>query len=119
MRDRALLDEWFATTSFDAVVDPYDETMSEWFLREGSSAPLPGGTPDKDNWVDEQGGLPRYVRRVARELMKRGMPKQQAIATAISRIKYWAATSDDPAVRAKAAAAVAHWEKMKSSARAS
>ena len=88
-------------------------------LREGSDGPLPGDKPGKhDNWVDDVGGLPKYVRRVARELMKSGHPKSRAIAIAIGRIKVWAATSKDPAVKAKAAAAVADWERKKMQAHA-
>lgn len=85
----------------------------EEYLALGDSGPLPGGTTKKDNWVDAVGGLPRYVREVARELMKNGHPKSRAIAIAISRIKMWAATSKDPKVKAKAAKAIAEWEAKK------
>lgn len=83
----------------------------------GPTGPLPGGTPEKDNWVDAVGGLPTYIREVARELMKTHS-KSRAIAIAISRIKVWAVTSKDPKVKAKAAKAIAEWEAKKVRARA-
>lgn len=48
--------------------------------------------------------------------MKSGKSKSQAIAIAISRIKRWAAGGEDvePDTRAKAAKALAEWEKLKS-----
>ena len=96
---------------------PFGVALSEDVVVEsltlGSSAPL-GRTPEKDNWVDNVGGLPPYVREVARALHeKRGFPLSRAIATAISRIKKWAATSKDPKTKAKAAKAIAQWESMK------
>ena len=84
----------------------------------GEEGPLPGGTKKKDNWVDAVGGLPKYIRRVARDLMEKGMPKARAIAVAISQIKKWAVTSKDPKVKAKAAAAIAEWESKKARAHA-
>jgi hypothetical protein len=82
-------------------------------LELGSSAPL-GSRANRENWVEKVGGLPPYVREVARSLMKkRGMTMSRAIATAISRIKMWAATSKNPKTRAKAAKAIAQWEAMK------
>lgn len=69
----------------------------------------------KVNWVERGGGLPPYVRKLARAIMKTGKSKSQAIAIAISRIKKWAAGGDDvnADTRAKAAAALAKWEKLK------
>ena len=46
------------------------------------------------------------------------MTKSRAIATAISRVKVWAATSKHADVRAKAAAAVAEWEAKRARAHA-
>ncbi len=78
-------------------------------------------TPESDNWVDYEGGLPAYIEEVAKSLHeKRGMTIQRAIATAVSRIKKWAAGEGDtnPDTKAKAAAALAQWEKMKASSNA-
>lgn len=79
------------------------------------------------NWVDDVGGLPRYIRRIANNLMKRGFTESRAIATAVNTVKRWA--RGGPASRggkgrvsaktqAKAAAAVAEWEAKKIRARA-
>lgn len=69
----------------------------------------------KKNWVENAGGLPPYVRKVARGIMKSGKTKSQAIAIAISRMKKWAAGGGDvdADTRAKAAKAVAQWEATK------
>lgn len=74
----------------------------------------------KENWVERGGGLPPYVRKLARAIMKTGKSKSQAIAIAISRIKKWAAGGDDvdADTRAKSAAALAKWEKLKASNKA-
>lgn len=80
-----------------------------------NDAPL-GKPGNKKNWVDKVGGLPKYVRAVARALHeKRGFPMQRAIATAISRIKYWGSASKGatPKTRTKAAKATAEWEAKK------
>jgi phage head maturation protease len=60
--------------------------------------------------------LPAFVQHVAKDLMEsRGMPESEAIATAIAQCKRWAAGGPDvkPETRAKAAAAVAEWERLK------
>lgn len=70
----------------------------------------------KENWVDKAGGLPSYIERIAKHLHSdRGMTISHAIAAAINRVKKWAAGTGDvkPDTRAKAAKAVAQWEKMK------
>lgn len=86
----------------------------------------PGGRPinygslDKSprkNWVEKKGGLPPYVRGVARGIAKQhgGDVTSRDIAIAIARMKVWAAGGGHvrPAVRAAAAKAVAQWEAMK------
>lgn len=67
------------------------------------------------NWVEDGGGLPPYVRKLARGIMKSGKTKSQAIAIAISRVKKWAAGGDDvdADTRAKAAKAAAQWAALK------
>lgn len=90
----------------------------------------PGGRPidtssldksPKENWVEKAGGLPPYVRGVARGIARsRGHaePTSRDIATAIARMKVWAAGGGNvkPAVQAAAAKAVAQWEAAKSRA---
>lgn len=89
----------------------------------------PGGRPidetplsasKTDNWVARRGGLPPYIRGVARGVAKShgGAVTSRDIAIAIAKMKVWAAGGDGvhPAVRAAAAAALARWEAMKASA---
>lgn len=73
----------------------------------------------KSNWVQEAGGLPPYVRKIARAIHeKRGIPLSQAIPFAIGRLKKWAAGGDNVTAetQAKAAAAIAAWNRLKSKA---
>lgn len=67
------------------------------------------------NWVESEGGLPAYICEIARAIKRSGKTTQQAIAIAVSRVKRWAAGDDnvDADTRAKAAKAVAQWEKLK------
>lgn len=77
-------------------------------------------SPNK-NWIENEGGLPRYIETVAIGIMKgTGYPRERAIPIAISRIKRWAAGLDGVKAdtKAKAIAALAQWEKMKASAAA-
>jgi hypothetical protein len=69
----------------------------------------------KKNWVEESGGLPNYICRIARAIMRKGKSKSQAIAIAVNRVKKWAAGADDvdADTRAKAAKAVAEWTALK------
>ena len=60
--------------------------------------------------------LPAFVQHIARDLMEsRGMAESEAIATAVAQCKKWAAGGEDvkPDTRAKAAAAIAEWERLK------
>jgi hypothetical protein len=74
----------------------------------------------KDNWVEQTGGLPDYIERIAKHLhYEKGMTISRAIATAVSRSKVLCATSKDPAVKQKACKAVAEWEAKKAKAKVS
>lgn len=88
----------------------------------------PGGP---DNWVEQVGGLPDYIERIAKHLhYEQGYPISRAIAAAVNTVKRWArggtvAPHGDPngkhvspATAAKAAAALAEWEAKKARARA-
>jgi hypothetical protein len=75
----------------------------------------------KENWIDKAGGLPKYIEDIALALIRdHGMTRSRAIATAINRVKKWSAGVGDTNAdtKAKAAKAVAQWEKMKASAKA-
>lgn len=80
------------------------------------------------NWVDQQGGLPNFIKRIEKHLEGKGMDKSRAIATAVNAAKKMCATGDlnwpgiqqvNPGSKAEACAAVQKWEAMKAAARAS
>jgi hypothetical protein len=65
--------------------------------------------------------LPAYIQHIAKDLMtERGMDESRAIATAISQCKKWCAGGGGvkPDTKAKACAAVAEWERLKTQAAA-
>ncbi|MCL6437223.1 MAG: hypothetical protein K6T51_01320 [Rubrobacteraceae bacterium] len=84
--------------------------------------------PGKSNWVDEVGGLPSYIERIAKHLhYERGMTISHAIAVAVNVAKKMCATGDlnypgiqqvNPGSRAEACAAVAEWEAKKAAIKA-
>jgi hypothetical protein len=74
------------------------------------------------NWVEKVGGLPKYIKRIAKHLQEKGMKQGHAIATAVNAVKKACATGDlnfpgvqheNAGSRAKACAAVAEWEEKK------
>lgn len=72
----------------------------------------------KTNWVEEAGGLPSYINRIAKHLhSEKGMTVSRAIATAVNTVKRWAAGGDNVSAKTKALAAkaVAEWESKKAS----
>lgn len=74
-----------------------------------------------DNWVEQTGGLPAYIDKIARSLhAERGYTIARAIATAVEACRKWAAGGGNvnPDTRAKAAAALAQWEAKKAQAKA-
>lgn len=90
----------------------------------------PAGIEDF-NWVEDVGGLPAYVKRIARHLKAKGFTESHAIATAVNVVKKMCANGGDrlnfpgaqrdvnPGSIAQACAAVASWEAKKARARAS
>lgn len=76
----------------------------------------------KSNWVEKRGGLPSYINSVATALVRSGMMRSRAIATAVNVCKKTCATGHwrgDPktpvsaAIRAAACNAVRQWEQLK------
>ena len=70
----------------------------------------------KKNWVENAGGLPKYIEEIAKSLhSKRGMTISRAIATAIATCRRWArgGKNVDPDTVAKAQRALAQWEALK------
>lgn len=71
------------------------------------------------NWVQEAGGLPEYICQIARAVKRTGKTTSQAIAIAVSRCKKWASgVGVDKDTQAKAAKAIAEWEKLKTKSKA-
>jgi hypothetical protein len=67
----------------------------------------------KENWVDKAGGLPNYIRRIAKHIHSdSGLSISHAIAAAVNRVKVLCAKGN-----AEACAAVAEWNKKKAGAR--
>lgn len=74
----------------------------------------------RKNWVELAGGLHPYHRKIARAIAeKRGVPLDRAIPMALGRLKRWATGGDGVTAQTKAlaAAAVAHWEKIRAKSR--
>lgn len=76
----------------------------------------------KANWVTKAGGLPKYIKRIAKHLQEKGMDQSRAIATAVNAAKKMCSTGDtnwpgsqqvNAGSRAEACAAVASWEEKK------
>jgi hypothetical protein len=74
------------------------------------------------NWVQKAGGLPSYIKRIAKHLVDKGMDQSRAIATAVNAAKKMCSTGDlnfpgsqqvNPGSKAEACAAVADWERKK------
>lgn len=75
----------------------------------------------KKNWVENAGGLPKYIEDIAVALIRdHGFTRERAIATAVNRVKKWASGvgNVNADTRAKAAAAVAEWEAIKAKSKA-
>ena len=80
---------------------------------------------DFANWVEQQGGLPRKIKSVAKHLQAKGMGESQSIAVAVNVAKKACASGDTnwpgkQTINAKSkgeyCAAVARWEAMKAAA---
>lgn len=79
----------------------------------------PFSTSTTSNWVAKHGGLPPYVRAVARGIRRSGHSLSEAIQMAIGVMSNWIASPHTkPETKAKATAALAWWEKMKLAAHA-
>lgn len=74
------------------------------------------------NWVEKAGGLPPYIKRIAKHLQQKGKDQSQAIATAVNVVKKMCATGDinfpgkqqvNAGSQAEACKAVADWERKK------
>lgn len=85
-------------------------------------------TSPRANWVERNGGLPKYIERIAVHMVSKGFSHSHAIAAAINTAKKWCATGEVhqwPGIqminlgsRAEACKAVAEWEALKARAHA-
>lgn len=64
------------------------------------------------NWVSDVGGLPDFIKRVAKHIQEGGATQSAAIAGAVSQVKKWCAKGN-----ARACTAAASWEAMKAEAK--
>lgn len=113
-----------------AQLSSSDRSFINTLLEEGSDDMVSLATgayslaekPGKNNWIEHASdyGLPLYIARIAKALIRSGHPKSRAIAIAISRVKVWAAGGGgvNADTRAKAAKAVAEWEALKAKSKA-
>lgn len=79
------------------------------------------------NWVEDTGGLPKYIKRIAKHLREKGMTEGHAIASAVNAAEKMCATGDlnfpgkqdvNPGSKAEACKAVAEWNAKKARAKA-
>lgn len=84
-------------------------------LNDGSTHEPFGNPAGPGLWHHKGKQLPAYIQQVAHGLVKTGMEESRAIATAVSRCKVWCAGGGGvkPDTKAKACAAVAEWETLK------
>lgn len=110
---------WDDVEALAAVIEAEREAEAE-----KSSVALAKGRLDwspKKNWVENAGGLPRYIEDIALALIRdHGFTRERAISTAINRVKKWASGVGDVKAdtRAKAAKALAEWEALKAKSKA-
>lgn len=116
----------FAEAQIQTIVDDA-ESMSEKEALQSIADTLSDDEVEEFNWVEDAGGLPKYIREIADSLMKRGFGESRAIATAVNTVKRWARGGPaaaggkgrvGAATQAKAAAALAEWEAKRIRARA-
>lgn len=78
--------------------------------------------PGKTNWVEKAGGLPSFIKRIAKHLVaEQGYTESRAIATAVSQCKkvcatgrtFGGKTAVSPEARARYCTAAAQWESKK------
>lgn len=97
-----------------------DETPAEDVGEEKMTHESLNRSPKK-NWVEKAGQLPAYIQHIAKDIHEeKGVPLEKAIPMAIAAVKKWARGGDDvnPDTQAKAAKAVAEWEKLKAASHA-
>lgn len=98
---------------------PWEREMHDRKLNKSAKTPMysvthhPLGT--EGLWHYDGLELPPYIQNVAKGIMESGMPRSQAIPTAINAIKRWRDGEGNvhPEVRAASAKAIAEWDRLK------
>lgn len=112
----------------ESVDTLFEITQPPLELVEVDSRSLPDipNKPNKTNWVEKAGGLPKYIERVAKHLRsEKGYTTSRAIATAVNHAKKMCSSGRafggkvkvSAKAQAVACAAVADWEKKKGKAK--
>ncbi len=103
----------------EVTPEPAEETKGLRVERKYDTSPV-GSPGDRENWVDQVGGRPRFIRAIAHALIREGRSEQTAIQIAVGTVRRWAAGGGDVTekTKAKAAKALAEWEAKKARARA-
>jgi hypothetical protein len=101
----------------DVDGDDDDDSMSLRAVAGYSSAraEMALRSPLAFNWVEKAGGLPIYIKRIAKHLQEQGMSESHAIASAVNTVKRWSRGGKGVKADtvAKALAALADWEAKK------
>lgn len=106
----------------NSLIDQYGDTA----LGQAELASQEEDLEAEFNWVEDAGGLPKYIKRIEKHLRAKGMTESHAIATAVNAVKKMCATGDinfpgkqdvNVGSRAEACKAVAEWEAKKAKAR--
>jgi hypothetical protein len=122
----SLLDELDDELTFDEItfIDAVGEPSAEDISDVESSLTAAGR---RTNWVEKTGGLPKYIKRISKHLIKKGMTESRAIAVAVNAVKKMCASGDTnlPGIqnvnaksRAEACASVADWMRKRAQAKA-
>jgi len=102
----------------DATIGTYE--MNAWNALADLAIAL--GDEGEFNWVEEEGGLPPYIKRIADHLKAEGMDESRAIATAKNAAQKMCDSGDtnfpgdqdvNPGSRAEACEAIAQWEEKR------
>lgn len=116
-----------AEVELSGELNEVDEWIRENLYAQGVALDDAEFAKKSKNWVDQEGGLPKYIKRISKHLEKKGMSESHAIATAVNAAKKMCSTGDvnfpgkqqvNPGSQAEACAAVASWEKKKAAAKA-
>jgi hypothetical protein len=96
------------------MLDEYEEVVDLAASHSSKTHPGLDRKPGTSNWVDQEGGLPDFIERIAKHIHSdSGLSISHAIAAAVERVKVLAAKGN-----AKAIAALAQWQAKRASAKA-